>query len=122
MGAFGSVLGQIADALKIGGHLDCHHDLTQVTRHRLALGNRQDRLLLDLTLEDIDFLVILDDTVSQVRIAPRQCVNGIIQLLFDEASHLGQHGLQDGQILVIGLCNVLGHVSLPKGQPKRPVM
>ncbi len=58
MGALGDVLGEIADAFEIGGDADRHHDLAQVARHRLALGDGEDGLLLDLQLERVDLVVL----------------------------------------------------------------
>ena len=67
-------------------------------------------------------LVVLDHPVGERRVAARQRIDGVVELLLDEAAHLRQHRLQLRQIFVIGLDDVIGHVFLPKAQPKRPVM
>ena len=91
MGALGRVLGEVADALQVGGNADGHHDLAQVARHGLALGDGQDRLFLDLVFQHVDAFVVLDDPVGQRGVAARQRVDGIVELLLDKAAHLGQH-------------------------------
>ena len=52
-------------------------------------------------------LVVLDHPVGECRVAPRQRVDGIVELLLDEAAHLRQHRLQLREILVIGLDDVV---------------
>jgi hypothetical protein len=109
MGALGRVLGEIADALEIRGHPDRHHDLAQVAGHGLALGDGEDRLVLDLLLEDIDLGVAGDDPVGELGVAPDDRIDGVGELLLGEPAHLGQHGFQGGEIFVVGLDNMIGH-------------
>ena len=52
--ALGDVLGEIADALEIVGEPQRADDLAQIDRHRLAAGDGEDRLFLDLALQRID--------------------------------------------------------------------
>ena len=52
---------------------------------------------------------------ANARVARDQRVDGIGQLLLGEAAHLGQHGLEAVEILVIGLDDMVGHVSLLDG-------
>ncbi len=57
--ALGDVLGKIADTLQIVGEPQGAHDLAQVDRHRLATGDGEDRLFLDLALQCVDIAVRL---------------------------------------------------------------
>ena len=94
--ALGDVLGEIADALEIGSDADRHHDLAQVARHRLALGDDQDRLLLDRELERVDLVVVGDDVIGSLGVALGQRIDRLGQLILGEPAHLGQHGLEAG--------------------------
>jgi hypothetical protein len=87
---------------------------------RSPMRSRSDRLLLDLVFQYIDALVVLDYPVGERRVTPCQCVDGVVELLFHQAAHLGQHGLELREVLVIGLHDVFRHFFSP--QPKRPVM
>ena len=71
-------------------------------RHRLALGDGENRLLLDLQFERIDLVVPGDHPVGELGVALGQGIDGLGQLVFRQAAHLGQHGLEAGQIVVIG--------------------
>ena len=52
--ALGDVLGEIADALQIVGEPQRADDFAQIDRHRLAAGDGQHRLFLDLALQRVD--------------------------------------------------------------------
>ena len=64
--ALGGVLGEIADPLEVVGDVDRRHDLAEILSHRLAAGDGEDRLLLDLALHDVDLAVVLDDLLGEV--------------------------------------------------------
>ena len=63
--ALGDVLGEVADALQIVGDAQRADDVAQVDRHRLAPGDGQDRLFLDLALQHVDLVVVRDDALRQ---------------------------------------------------------
>ncbi len=94
--ALGDVLGEIADALEVGGDADRHHDLAQVARHRLALGDREDRALLDGELQRVDFLVIGDDDIGKLGVALCKRLDGFGEMILGQPAHLGEHRFQRG--------------------------
>ncbi len=92
--ALGDVLGEIADALEVVGDAQRADDVAQVDRHRLAPGDGEDRLLLDLALQDVDLGVLGDDAVGQVRVVAVERIDRVGDLAFRQAAHLGDHPRQ----------------------------
>ena len=63
--ALGDVLGEVADPLEVAGDADRADDLAQIDRHRLAPGDGEDRLLLDLALQRVEARVGGDDLMGE---------------------------------------------------------
>ena len=83
------VLGEVADALHVAGDADGRDGLAQVDRHRLAPGDGQDGLLLDLALQDVEARVGGDHRLGQRAVAPHQRRDGLDEHLLGDAAHLG---------------------------------
>ena len=86
--ALGDVLAEIADPLEIGRDADRADDLAQIVRHRLALGDHHDRLVVDLALPFVEEGVVADHL-------PRQAGIGIDERrhrLVDHALGMAAHG------------------------------
>jgi hypothetical protein len=79
MDAFCNVLCQIADALQIVGNAHGRDDLAQVDGDRLASGDGQYRLLLDVVLQAIDGVVGGNDLPGQNFIAVQQCEHRVVE-------------------------------------------
>ena len=73
--ALGDVLGEIADALEVVGDAQRADDLAQVDRHRLAAGDGEHGLVLDLTLQRVDLGVGADHLLGQLGVAPGERVD-----------------------------------------------
>ena len=101
----GDVLGEIADPLEVVGNAQRTDDVPQVDRHRLAPGDGEDRLLLDLVLQEVDLGVLGDDAPGQVRIVPVERIHGVADLTLRKGAHLGDHA---GQFLEIGVERPVG--------------
>ena len=76
-------------------------------RHRLAPRNGEDRLLFDLTLQEVDLGVLGDDSLGQVRIVPVERIDRVADLTLCKAAHLGDHARQLLEIDVERLVGVL---------------
>ena len=112
--ALGDVLGEVADALDVAGDADRRDRLAQVDRERLAAGDRQDRVLLDLALEHVEPRVGGDHGLGERRVAPHERVDGIDEHLLGDAAHLGDAAAQVLQLGVVGADDVFRH-----GAPRR---
>ena len=110
--ALGDILAEIADALEVGGDAERRHDLAEVVGHRLAPGDHDDGLLLDLVLELVDRLVLLDGDVGEVRIAALERVDRLAEDLLGETAHLGDLVVERGKLVLIGPDDVLVRVHL----------
>ena len=73
----GDVLAEIADALQVGRDAKRRHDLAQVVGERLAPGDHDDGLLLDLRLQLVDRLILLDGGGGEVGIAAFERIDGL---------------------------------------------
>ena len=117
------VLGMVADALEVVADAHGADDLAQIDRHRLAAGDGQNRLLLDLVLQGVDRRIPGDDAFRELDIALDQRTDGIGDLLLHEAAHLGDPARDLLQVgverlgRVVDSDGVFGH-----DHPKRPVM
>ena len=107
--ALGVVLAEIADALQIGRDADRSHDFAQVSRHRLALGDGDDRLLADLALGLVKNGIVGDDLLGERQVGIDQGAHGFGHHLFGQAAHLGDAPGQVLQIFVIDGSNVRRH-------------
>ena len=113
--ALGDVLGEVADALEIVRDAQRADDLAQVDRHRLAPRDGEDRALLDLALQIVDGRIERDHALRERRIAPRQRIDRLGDLLFGEPAHLGDHAGEVLQVDVEGLRGVLiSHGTCPR--------
>ncbi len=110
--ALGDVLGEIADPLEVVGDAERADDVAQVDRHRLAPRDGEDRLLLDLALQEVDLGVLGDDALGQVGIVPVQRIDGVADLALRQTAHLGDHARQFLEIGVERLVGVLGQYHL----------
>ena len=68
---------KISDTLKVVGDPQHRHQRAQIDRHRLAQGDRRDRLVLDLPLQSVDRGVGGNDLTRQTDIAARECVDRV---------------------------------------------
>ena len=122
--ALADVLGVIADPLEIVADAHGADDLAQIDGHRLPPRDRQDRLFLDLMLHRVDGRIGGDDVLGEIGVALHQRPDGIRDLPFGQAAHLGDLARDLLQIGVERLGGVvhpgrdIGH----GGHPKRPVM
>ena len=65
--ALGDVLAEIADPFQVGRNADRADDLAQIVGHRLALGDDDDRLFVDLALTVIEHRIVGDDLLGERR-------------------------------------------------------
>ena len=125
-GPLGDVLAEVADALEIGRDAQRRHDLTQIVGHRLPPGDHHHGLLFDLTLDLIDFLVLVDGGGGEFGIAPLQGLEGLAEYLLGEAAHLGDLVVEERKLLLVRPDDVVvllvhGELLKRRYQPKRPV-
>ncbi len=99
--ALGGVLAEIADALQFGGDADRAHDLAQVGRHWLALGDGEDRLLVDLALGIVEDDVLGDDLLRQRAVGGDEGAHGVRHHLLGGAAHFGNAAGEIFQFFVI---------------------
>ena len=124
--ALGDVLGEIADPLEIVRDAQRADDLAQIDRHRLAAGDGEDGLFLDLVLQRVDRRSPTP-TTRLARSASRrdQRLDRIGDLALREAAHLRDLA---GELLQVGVERLDGvfahrHASSDlRRQPNRPVM
>ena len=107
--ALGDVLGQIADALEIVGQPQRPHDLAQIDRHRLAAGDGEHRLLLDLTLQHVDIGIGRHHAPGALDVALGEGIDRIGDLLLGKAAHLRHETGELLQVDVEGLGGMLVH-------------
>ena len=113
--ALADVLGEVADPLEIVGHAQRADDLPQIDRHRLAAGDGEDRLLLDLRAAARRCSDRLATTRwAQVGVAARQRLDRVGDLLLGKPAHLRHHAGELLQIDVEGLGGVFGHYHLSR--------
>jgi hypothetical protein len=72
----------------------------KIDRHRLTLGNGQHRTFLDLVLQLVDIHIERHHLPAERNVATDQCVDGVDDLPFHQAAHLGD---EPGQLLQIGI-------------------
>ena len=121
----GDVLGEVADALDVARDADRRDRLAQVDRQRLAAGDHQDRVLLDLPLQHVEPRVGRDDGLGERRIAAHERADGVDEHLLGDAAHLGDAAAQVLKLGVVGADDMFRHgasSSSGRRQPKRPVM
>ena len=106
---FGDVLGQVADPLEVAGDPDRADDLAQIDRHRLAPGDGENRLLLDLALQRVEARVGGDDLVGQRHVGLAQRVHRVDHHLLGDAAHFGDPPLEGVEILVVRSDGVIDH-------------
>ena len=128
-GAFRDVLGKVADTLEIGGDADRGDDLAQIHGHRLPPGDGEDRLFLDLALQQVDARIDGDGGAGEVRVEAEQRVHRVAHGLLGEAAHLRDFATEEVELLVVRCDDMIGHrinpsrrAGEPRGQPNRPVM
>ncbi len=109
MRALGDVLAQIADALQVAGNAQHRHDMAQVVGQRLALGDHQDRQLLDVALQRVDGAVAGGGGLGELRIALFQGLEALRHQALHQAAHLGDLLVELAKLLVIGFDDVLLH-------------
>ena len=118
------VLGQVADPLEVAGDPQRPDDLAQIDRHRLAAGDRQHGLVLDLVLQRVDSGIGGDDLLRAVGVASCQRIDRVGDLLLGQAAHLRHHAGELLQVDVECLCGVFRHYHLrhPRWRtvPRRP--
>ena len=99
-------------------------DFPQIHRHRLAAGDGEDGLLLDLLLQRVDGRIGGHDALGELDVAARQRLDRVGDLALGEAAHLRHLAGQLLQVAVERLGGVFVHHGLfdLRRQPKRPVM
>ena len=104
----GDVLAEVADPFEIGRNADRADDLAQIRRHGLALGDEDDRLVVDLALALVEDGVVVDDLLRQAGIGIDQRRDGLLDHALGMAAHRGDAVGQIFQIVVIGADDVHG--------------
>ena len=107
--ALGDVLAEVADALEVGGDADRADHLAQIVGHRLALGDEEDRLVVDLALRLVEEAVVGDDLLGQAGIGIHQRRNRLVDHALGMAAHRRQAVAQIFQLLVIGADDMRVH-------------
>ena len=125
--ALGDVLGEIADALQVAGDLERGHDVAQVVGHRLAAGDHQDGLLLELALQAVDGAVAGDARFGELGIAPLQRVEGLRRAAARPGRPSGRpcwSSSCSSSSYDLTMCSFMRRLPLVvrSRQPKRPVM
>ncbi len=110
--ALADVLGEIADPLQIVGHAQRGDDFAQIHRHRLAAGDGEDGLLLDLLLQRIDGRIGRHHALGEIDVAAGQRLDGVGDLALGEPAHLRDLAGQLLQIAVERLGGVFVHHGL----------
>ena len=111
--ALGDVLGEIADPLEIACDANGADDLAQVDRHRLPARDRQDRLLLDFALQEVEPRIGADDLMGERGVGGGERIHRVDHHLLGEAAHLRDAPLEQIEILVVGSDGVLVHHGVP---------
>ena len=107
--ALGDVLGEVAHPLKIAGDPNGADDLAQVDRHRLPASDRHDRLLLNLTLQQVEPWIGGDNLMGERGVACGKRVDSVDHHFLGQAAHLGDPALEQVEVLVVGSDGVLVH-------------
>ncbi len=107
--ALGNVLGQVTHPLEIAGDSNGADDFPQVDRDRLAAGDRQDRLLLDLALKQVEARVRRYDVMGERCVGGGERIHGVDHHFLGEAAHLGDPPLKQVEVLVVGSDGMLVH-------------
>ena len=87
------------------------NDVAQVDCHRLAAGDGQHGLVLDLALQSIDAGISRDDALGAVAIASCKRGDGVRDLLLGKTAHLRDHAGDLLQVGVEGLGGVFSALS-----------
>ena len=103
----------------------CDHR-AQIDRQRLAAGDREDRLLLDLLLQAVETRIERDDLIGHGWRLPHQSLDGARRHRFGEAAQLGDAAAQRVEIGVESANDVIRHHGLrimpsPKNPPPNPL-
>ena len=107
--ALGDVLGKVADPLQIIGDAQRAHHVAQIDRHRLASGDGENRLVLDLALQRVDGGVASHDALCQIEVPPGERRDRIRDQFFGEPAHFGDLLRQLLQVGVERLGSVFVH-------------
>ncbi len=91
---FGDVDGEIADPLEVGVDLDRGDDRPQVGGHRLVQRQQREAAVVDLDVQRVQRLVAGERPVDELVVAIHQPLDRDPHLLFGEAAHLEQPGLE----------------------------
>ena len=91
---FGDVDGEIADSLEVGVDLDRGDDCAKVGGHRLEQGQQRETAVINLDVQRVQRLVAGQHAVDVVVVAIHQPFDCDPDLLFGEAAHLEQPGLE----------------------------
>ncbi len=121
-GALGDVLGEVADALEITGDLQHGHDVAQVGRHRLPLGDERDGRFLQLALERVDGPIARNRGFGELWVAAGEGVEALRQQALGEAAHLRHLLVEQLKFAVESLDGMFLHWCPVSVHPKRPVM
>jgi hypothetical protein len=95
-----------ADALEVGDGLHHHHHHAQVGGGRLAARDDMGAILVDRHFQRIDVVVVGIHLVGQIHVALDERLDGVRDLLLDQATHfqhVGAHGFQLGVKLLVGV-------------------
>ncbi len=100
LGALGDALAHVADALEIAGHAQRADDFAQVDRHRLALGNHHEDMLVQFVLQIVEHEVLRDDRLRHRLVAAHERGHGLCHDAFGMAAHFRHLPRNEPEVLV----------------------
>jgi hypothetical protein len=93
-GAAGEADGVVGDPFQSGGDLHGGDDAAQVAGDRAVFDHDFDPFAVDLLLEFIDFVVVGDGAVAEVRISFVEALHGVAQAALGDVAHLADVGFE----------------------------
>jgi hypothetical protein len=108
-GALGDILGQVADALQLGGGLDRRQGLAQIHRHGLAQRQQLQGAVFDLLLHGVDAGITANRAFRRGAVPAGDGLNGGGKLGFRQSAHLGDQRGQGFQLFPEGLDGMVIH-------------
>ena len=87
-------LGLVTDALEVGDGLDDRHDQAEVRRGRRTRGEDAAAIFIDRDFHRVDLVILPGHLFTKATVPAHDRLHPVLELLFDEASHL-QHARPD---------------------------
>ena len=116
----GDVLCKITDAFEIAGNFQHRHDVTEIVGERLALGDHDDHLLLQIPLQLVDHFVARDGVLREFRIAALERVHCLYEKPFCITAHLRDAAIEELELVFVRFDSMFVHAG-PRIIPAKAV-